>query len=92
MVSPALIGTDVTDGGLAQLRSVTNLSTLVLGGCPRITDSGMAHLRGLTHLSQLDFSGCPQITDVGLADLKGLHSSAAGCYRPGRHHRAHLHS
>ncbi len=58
----------VSDGELAHLKGLTNLSNLLLGN---VSDAGLAHLKGLTELKGLKLGGT-QVTDAGLAHLKGL--------------------
>jgi hypothetical protein len=67
-----LSGTQLTDGGLAHLTSMTSLRVLELGST-QISDAGLLNFRGLTSLRRLDLSGT-QITDAGLAHLKHLSS------------------
>ena len=63
----------VTDAGLAYLKGLTRLRTLVFHGSGhRITDAGMEHLKGLTQLRKLDLSET-LITDAGLEHLKCLY-------------------
>jgi hypothetical protein len=71
----------ITDGGLAHLRGLKNLTHLRLyredfpkagqPGAPRITDAGLEHLKGLTNLEHLDLMG-QAVTDAGLERLQGL--------------------
>ncbi len=62
----------ITGAGLKQLRSLTQLETLVLYG-NQITDADLAELAPLTRLRQLDLSLLP-ITDAGLSSLTPLTS------------------
>ena len=61
----------ITDEGLAHLRGLTVLRTLILHGNPRITDAGLLQLGQLTHLEELAISSA-QITDAGLRHLAPL--------------------
>ena len=45
-------GVEITDGGLAHLSKLGNLTVLRLNGC-NITDAGLVHLRGLRQLQEL---------------------------------------
>ena len=69
--SLVLLGTNVTDDGLAPLHGLTNLSNLCLSGCTQITDAGLVHLKGMTKLSQAVFRDI-QVTDTGLVHLYRL--------------------
>jgi hypothetical protein len=48
---------DVTDAGLAYLKSFYNLKSLNLRTCSGVTDAGIEHLQALTNLESLDLSG-----------------------------------
>jgi len=61
---------NITDAGLANLKSLTNLQVLSLFST-QITDAGLEHLKGLSNLQTL-YLGHNQITDAGLVHLKGL--------------------
>jgi hypothetical protein len=61
-------GGQVTDDGIAHLRSMTHLHSLILDRV-QITDNGLAHLKGLTQLGSLGL-GWTKITDRGLESLK----------------------
>ena len=63
-------GSRLTDRGVAQLRSATQLMELSLHG-DEITDKGIAMLAGLTNLRVLDLSETG-LTDAGLRHLAGL--------------------
>ena len=65
-----MTNTRITDAGLAHLRGMGKLQSLILNK-DRITDAGMARLEPLTHLRQLWLFNT-QITDEGLATLKPL--------------------
>jgi YD repeat-containing protein/YVTN family beta-propeller protein len=62
--------TKVTDAGLWNLKELTGLEKLLLGGT-QVTDAGLVHLKGLTELKWLVLSNV-QLTGVGLAHLRGL--------------------
>jgi len=62
----------ITDAGLAQLKGLTELETLIIIGCTtEITDDGMADLAGLSNLEYLTLD-TTQVTNVGLMRLKRL--------------------
>ncbi len=61
--------TGVTDQGLAVVRDLTQIKSLVLPD--RITDAGLAHLKGLTNLETLNLYRT-KVTDAGLVHLEGL--------------------
>ena len=66
-------GTSIQGGGLAQLKGLPNLATLVLG--PKASDSQLVALQELPALSQLDLRACPNLTLAcidTLAQLKNL--------------------
>ena len=65
-----LAGSKITDAGLAQVASLTNLRRLHLEKTA-ITDAGLAHLKGLANLEYLNLYGTA-VTDAGLAHLAGL--------------------
>ena len=67
----SLGGTQVTDGGLAQLKLLGDLQHLALVCNPHVGDRGLGHLRGLKKLKTLVLSST-QITVEGLRHLKGL--------------------
>lgn len=62
--------TQVTDGGLEQIKGLKNLRKLDLHGTG-ITDAGLAHLAGLQDLRYVNLYDT-KITDAGLDHLKGL--------------------
>jgi hypothetical protein len=59
-----------TDGGLAPLAALKNLSALHLERSA-VTDAGLAHVSGLANLQYLNLYGTA-ITDEGLKHLAGL--------------------
>jgi hypothetical protein len=63
-------GNKVTDAGLAHVKDLRQLRTLVLDGSS-VTDAGLANLEGLTTLRWLALNKT-HITDAGLVHLKGL--------------------
>ena len=65
VVEVNLIGSEVTDAGLAHLAGLAALKFLHLNDT-QVTDAGLAHLTGLTALEVLGLSGT-QVTDAGLA-------------------------
>ena len=65
-----LARTQITDGGLAQLAAMKNLSRLHLENT-KIGDAGLDHLKGLANLEYLNLYGT-QVTDAGIAKLAGL--------------------
>ena len=66
----SLMGTNVTDQTLAQLKDIKGLVNLNLRNT-KITDAGLTHLKGLPNLISLNLAGT-SVTDAGLANLKGL--------------------
>jgi internalin A len=58
----------VTDAGLAHLKSLTALSTLVLDDT-QINDAGLTHLKDLRSLSELDVHNT-HVTDDGVKELQ----------------------
>ena len=60
----------ITDAGLAHLKELKGLMTLILGGM-QITDAGLANLKELKGLTTLILRST-NITDAGLANLKEL--------------------
>jgi Leucine Rich repeat len=65
---------NVTDAGLVNIKGLTKLQKLALGGrfgITRITDAGLENLKELTALQDLDLKGT-KITDAGLKHLRGL--------------------
>lgn len=60
----------LTDAGLAQLYTLSDLKSLDLAWCIKITDEGLARLRPLHRLQTLDLAWCNQITDNGLRHLR----------------------
>jgi hypothetical protein len=66
-----LIGSPVTDIGLAHLRGLSDLECLMLRGCTNFSDAGLEHLEGLVRLKEL-FLDDAKITDAGLAHLRGM--------------------
>jgi len=65
-----LARTKVTDGGLATVAKMKNLTRLRLERT-EITDAGLDHLGGLEHLEYLNLYGT-KVTDAGLTKLSGL--------------------
>jgi hypothetical protein len=63
----------LTDAGIKQLSSWTNLSTLGLYGCNRITDAGLAQLAEMPALESIVFisegNATTTITDAGLVHV-----------------------
>ena len=62
----------MTDAVLHELRDLTELSKLFLGGCTLVTDVGVRELRDLTTLTALSLRACTHVTDVGLQHLTSL--------------------
>ncbi len=62
--------TEAELAGLAHLRGLTALHTLVLHG--RLADASISHLGHLTALRRVDWSGCAHLTDAGVAHLKSM--------------------
>jgi beta-lactamase regulating signal transducer with metallopeptidase domain/Leucine-rich repeat (LRR) protein len=67
-----VMGGTVTDDGLAPLKEMKWLKTLVLR-CPQVTGAGLVYLEGMEQLSFLDLEGAP-ITDDALDYLKDIDS------------------
>jgi internalin A len=69
---PSVQGNYFTDAGLAWLRSLSAMKTLMIGlGHFDITDAGVAALNNLKLLECLDLQGS-RVTGRGLEQLKGL--------------------
>src|SRR5262249_25118598 len=68
LVYLSLMGTQITDAGLAHLKGLARLDKLVLGQTG-ITDAGLAHLLGMPRLQELGLWDL-SITDKGLQQLK----------------------
>ena len=51
-----IYGGNISDAGLAQLKSCPRLKKLCLHECKWFTDEGLSHLRGLTQLQELELS------------------------------------
>ncbi len=66
----SLLGTNVTDETLVQLKSLKSLVGLNLRNT-RVTDKGLANLKGLENLISLNLAGTA-VTDAGLSNLKDL--------------------
>jgi Leucine-rich repeat (LRR) protein len=62
---------NVTDGGLKQLRSVKNIATLALVNT-RVTDAGLKELAALQNLTALYLGESVSVTDGGLKELAVL--------------------
>ena len=67
-----LAGAQLTDAGLEQISSFTNLTMLYLNYTP-IGDAGLAHLAGLPKLEYLNLVGTA-VTDAGLESLASMKS------------------
>jgi hypothetical protein len=65
-----LVGTQITDNGLAHLNGMTNLETL-WAVRTQITDEGLTHLKRMTKLKSLILVHT-QITGTGFQHLRGL--------------------
>ena len=64
-----LDGCNVTDAVLWELRGLTSLTRLDLGGCTDVTDVGLQHLTSITALTTLDLRGT-STTKAGRNSLK----------------------
>jgi Leucine-rich repeat (LRR) protein len=62
---------NITDAGLANLMTLSNLEEVDLLCLTHITDKGLEHLKGLTSLRRLILDGT-NVTDAGLVNLHGL--------------------
>jgi uncharacterized membrane protein len=65
-----IAGTKVTDGGLAEVGKLKNLTSLHLEKTG-VTDAGLGQLKTLGNLEYLNLYGT-QVSDAGLENLKGL--------------------
>jgi hypothetical protein len=63
-----LIGKEISDKHLAQLKGLPILGSLILIQTP-VTDAGLVHLEGLKNLKELTLGGT-QVTDAGVAELR----------------------
>ncbi len=63
-----LIGTAVTDAGLAHFKDCKGLTHLILGDTA-VTDAGLAHFKDCKGLAVLGLNGT-KVTDAGLANFK----------------------
>jgi hypothetical protein len=66
-----LIRSPVTDTGLAHLRGLKDLESLMLRGCTGFSDAGLVHLERMADLKGLYLDDA-KVTDAGLAHLRGL--------------------
>ena len=66
----SLIGSNISDTGLAHLSKTPSLSRLELD-YTKVSDAGLVHVEGLKGLTILSLNGTP-ITDAGLVHLKPL--------------------
>jgi hypothetical protein len=75
---------NVTNAGLARLRSLPQLSGLNLSSCT-ITNTGLESLRSLHNLTYLDLSYCNHLEDNALKTLESMRGltyvSLLGCLR-----------
>jgi hypothetical protein len=83
LTSVVLIGAQITDTGLIEIRDLKNLTYLRVDECTRITGTGVRNLEGLEQLRVLCMVGT-KITDegldsmVGMNELEGLDLSGTG--------------
>jgi len=70
VIAVNLIGAEVTDAELQQLKVLTSLRGLFLSDT-QVTDAGLKHLKELTYLDGLSLHD-RQVGDAGLKHLKGL--------------------
>lgn len=66
----SLLGTNVTDATLVQLKDIKGLVNLNLRNT-KVTDAGLAQLKNLPNLISLNLAGTA-VTDAGLANVAGL--------------------
>lgn len=66
---PIYIFDNVTDNGLAHLRSLTKLKLLSLRGFHQITDASLMHIASLTSLAELNISS-DQFTEAAIAEFQ----------------------
>ena len=76
----SVIGSNLSDTGLAHLRNTPSLSRLELD-YTKISNAGLVHVEGLNRLTLLSLNATP-ITDPGLAHLKSLASPLRGSTSP----------
>lgn len=67
--SLAIVGSQITDDGLAHLENLKQLEYLDLKKNKRLTDAGLVHLEGLKDLDQLILIGT-QVTPAGVKKLQ----------------------
>ena len=65
-----LFRSEMTDRGLAYLRNLTHLQTLLIGGT-KVTDVGLTNLRAMKELKKLSLFQT-QVTDAAVPHLKRL--------------------
>jgi internalin A len=67
----SFITTPVNDAGLAHLRDLSDLESLMLRGCTGFSDAGLVHLERMVGLKGLYLDDA-KVTDAGLAHLRGM--------------------
>lgn len=72
LLSVDLSGSDVTDSGLALLKSCSNLQALTFNYCDHISQNGLRHLNGLSNLSSLSFRRSVAVTAEGMRAFSSL--------------------
>lgn len=65
-----LIGSNVTDAGLANLKELKKLQVLEMSSSMDFTDAGLEHLKEIASLKMLIIRGCTQISPKAKADLR----------------------
>ena len=66
----SLVGTPISNAGIAHLKGMTGLTKLVLD-TTKVDDEGLEYLNGLTKLTELNLGGT-SVGDAGLEHVKGL--------------------
>ena len=64
------VNPELTDAGLAHLKGLSRLKTLILFYCPTITGSGLQHLATLEQLEELNLTFCRNIPREEISSLK----------------------
>jgi hypothetical protein len=65
-----LVGSNITDAGLAHLKGLEKLETLDLSNSAQVSDAGLEHLKEIRSLRKLIIRGCGQITVPGREALR----------------------
>lgn len=65
----ALQGTQLSDSGLADLTTLTELQSIDLSRCDQVTEAGLKQLPRLKSLRSLHLGNCDKLSDAGLKHL-----------------------